>query len=153
MNEEARNLLNAAETGQDRFMKTLHEKGLNTFYGLPEQFTFSIENSDPLVLVIRSCVKLKLEGGEAFLITVVDLSLATRLSKEVEYLSLNERKRISRDLHDGLSQLLSSLSLQAKALSLKYQDGPESENLQEIADRAAKCMVLGTQVYRKLDEI
>lgn len=153
MNEAARLLAESAEELQGSFLKMIYEKGLKTFYGLPEQFSFSLRDQEEGVFIIRSCVKLNLEEGESYLITVMDLTEATRLSQQIEYLSLNERKRISRDLHDGLSQLLSSLSLQTKALSLRYKDHPEGPSLQKLSERASKCMALGTEVYRNLDEI
>jgi signal transduction histidine kinase len=153
MNEAARQLVENAAELREAFLSSIYEKGLKTFYGLPEQFTFPLKDQEEGVFIIRSCVKLNVEGGESYLITVLDLTEATRLSQQIEYLSLNERKRISRDLHDGLSQLLSSLSLQTKALSLKYKDHPDAERLQILSDRAARCVALGTEVYRNLDEI
>jgi len=104
-------------------------------------------------LLITSCTTLTLKEGLSYLITVSDLSQALQLSKDIEKRTQEERQRIARDLHDGLSQLLSSLSYQTKGLTLTHAEADHLDELEMIAQQAATCMHLGTGVYRELDHI
>lgn len=104
-------------------------------------------------VLVTSCTPLNLEEGRSYLIAVSDLSRARELSRHLEELSVRERKRIARDLHDGLSQLLSSLAFQAKAVSLRAKEEPEASDLARIAKAADNCLHFGAEVYHTLDKI
>jgi signal transduction histidine kinase len=62
----------------------------------------------------------------------VDITERKQLEQKLLYLSTNERHRISRDLHDGMGQHLTSISFLATALSNQLADVRP-----EIADTAA----------------
>lgn len=103
-------------------------------------------------LLALSCTTLELEEGASYLVSITDLSPALNMSQRVEELSVRERRRIARDLHDGLSQLLSSLSFQAKALCL--QAGEEQRgDLDLIANAAQNCLRLGAKITHELGKI
>lgn len=153
MNSEARTITDRTGTGQQAFQRNVYEQGLKTLHGLSQHFVFKTHDGEEMIFMVQTCTTLQLEAGECVLITLVDVTTTARLSEQVETMTWKERKRISRDLHDGLSQLLSSLALQTKALTLKHRQSDQAEPLKSIAARAARSMDLGTEIYRKLDQI
>jgi two-component system CheB/CheR fusion protein len=109
---------NALETGRVQLWQ----------YQLPIQGEFR----DLEARIIRS--------GENEIIKIVqDITEQTRLEREVIASSENERKRIGHDLHDGLGQELTAISLALQALSLKL-DRESSPHAQ-----AARNITVSTQ--------
>ena len=117
---------NALETGRVQLWQ----------YQLPIQGEFR----DLEARIIRS--------GENEIIKIVqDITEQTRLEREVISSSENERKRIGHDLHDGLGQELTAVSLALKTLSVKL-DREKSPHAQSARDLAISTQNMISQVRR-----
>jgi PAS domain-containing protein len=150
-NREGQRMLNVPENRE--LSQAVYEAGLRSLRA-PTDSGATPETLERFPhLLIRSCTLLQLEEGRSYLVSVSDLSRARELSEQVEELSTQERRRIARDLHDGLSQLLSSLSFQAKALALEAHGQNVAPELERIATLADRCLKLGAGVYHELDQI
>lgn len=76
-------------------------------------------------------------AGRRFLTGVIrDISDRRALEREVLRISEEERRRIGRDLHDGLGSLLSGAAMGVQALVRKLQSGESiaAEDLERVAD-------------------
>jgi len=63
------------------------------------------------------------EGGKAILGIVTDITQSRRLERELAEADMRQRIQIGHDIHDGLGQLLTGLSLQCMALEQKIAVG------------------------------
>lgn len=152
MNRQAQNLIDSTTTEGRALLDRIFATRKRVTEGLPVQVELIGANDRPISLTVYSCAALNLEEGKALLFTALDLSQAMELSRKIQDGTLAERRRISRDLHDGLSQLLASLSLQAKALEIRHRHlGPE-DAFARLSILASRCMQLGSEVYREFDE-
>jgi PAS domain S-box-containing protein len=71
----------------------------------------------------------------------VDITERRRLESALHGAALREQRRIARDLHDGLGQELSGLSLLASALAGKHADhDPLAEDLRQLAELARRSV-------------
>ena len=112
--EHQEHVTNALETGQVQLWQ----------YQLP----IHGEIRDLEARIIRS-------GKSEVIAIVQDITEQTRLEREVISSSENERKRIGHDLHDGLGQELTavSLTLQALALKLAREKSPHAQSARDLA--------------------
>jgi len=84
---------------------------------------------------IRNLEARIIRSGKSEIIAIVqDITEQTRLEREVISSSENERKRIGHDLHDGLGQELTavSLTLQALALKLAREKSPHAQSARNL---------------------
>jgi signal transduction histidine kinase len=106
----------------------------------------------PLLLRIRKSLPVRLRDGPGRLVTVEDLSPLRRLAEEADAHSARERRQIGRDLHDGLSQLLTFLSVGSKALEIEAsRAGIETASFERIARRAQECVETAAKLTRRFD--
>lgn len=152
-NQAAKRVMNELGEQQPAFRRKVYDCGMRVLSGVPEQVYEPDSESGKILLMVQSCVPVKMEDKNMYLVSAVNLSQALRNSEDIEHLTVSERKRIARDLHDGLSQLLASLSFQAKAISLKHEDKPQGEELKKIAEQAQRCVQLGAELYHDFDNI
>ena len=90
-------------------------------------------------------------GHRLFTGVVNDISERRRLEKEILYISEEERRNLGQDLHDGLGQMLTGISLISQNLArrLKLEGIPAAEEVDEIsnlikeADEYAKALAHG----------
>jgi two-component system sensor kinase FixL len=96
-------------------------------------------------------VSLRREGVEVFGF-VHDISRQRRLEREVLQLSEDERRRIGRDLHDGLGQQLTALEMMSHALTrdLKTQSPDLVAPAAEIASCARQAITQARQLAHGL---
>lgn len=75
-------------------------------------------------------------GKRIFTGVVNDISERRRLEKEILRISEEERRSLGQDLHDGLGQMLTGISLisQNLARKLKESGSPGADEVQEISD-------------------
>ncbi len=84
-----------------------------------------------------------------------DVSERRRLEREVLEISAHERRRISYELHDGLSQHLAGIAFKAKSLqiSLVEEETAHTGAAHEIVELVNDAMRQTRQVARNLDPI
>lgn len=151
-NENGGQLLEAFADQRDALAAEIYRKSAQVLLGLPVTLTPALQEKRK-VLVIHSAKALRLETGNALLVTVVDLSEAMANTAQLEQASSAERRRIAKDLHDGLSQLLTSLKFQSQALARRHQGSPQSETYARIAALALLCAQKGMALHHEFYEI
>jgi PAS domain S-box-containing protein len=89
-------------------------------------------------------------GTDEVIAIVQDITEQTRLEREVISSSENERMRIGHDLHDGLGQELTAVSLALKALSVKLdrEQSPHAETVGNLT-KATQNMISETRRYAR----
>ncbi|MCC5844072.1 MAG: hypothetical protein JJU05_07465 [Verrucomicrobia bacterium] len=147
-NERARTLLASVGDSPDALVKEIYVKAGQVLRGLPVTLEWSTPRSN-IFLVIHAASALRLEEGNGMLVTLVDLSEAMARTRQLEAADREERRRISRDLHDGLSQLLASLHFQTRALALRKQGHARETLYGNIADLATLCAHNGRQIHHE----
>lgn len=151
-NENGRRLLDSFGGRSGSVSGWLYDKAGQVLRGVP--VTLRVEDAGrQRVLVIHSAKALRMESGNAMLVTVVDLTESMEQTARLERASAGERRRIARDLHDGLSQLLTSLQFQAQALAMQRGLEPGGERYVRIAELALICAGKGRELHREFYEI
>jgi PAS domain S-box-containing protein len=86
---------------------------------------------------------------------VRDITERKRLEREILEISANERRRIGHDLHDGLGQFLTGISLQSKALEhvLAEAHSPHAQEAKEITTLVANAIRQTRTLARSFDPI
>lgn len=106
-----------------------------------------------------SVSEIQWRGNRIFTGVVNDISERRRLQQELLRISEEERRRLGQDVHDGLGQMLTGISLitQNLARKLKSNGIPGSDEVEEIsdlikeADEYAKALAQGL-VYVDIEE-
>jgi len=150
-NENACRLLDSFGEEREAMKAELYRHSAQVLRGLPVTVRREIGGRDR-VLAVHSAKALRLEEGNALLVTVVDLSEAMEHTTNLEKASSEERRRIARDLHDGLSQLLASLLFQSQALAIKTSGNSAGKRYARIAALALVCARKGRQLHREFYE-
>jgi PAS domain S-box-containing protein len=92
---------------------------------------------------------LELSGDRKTLYVVQDVSERKLLEKEITEIAHSERRRLGSDLHDGLGQELTGISLMLRGLTQRVSDGEFSAGLNEVirfvnhAIATARTMAMG----------
>ncbi len=110
------------------------------------------QEGEPLVLRIRCRMPVRLEEGPCLLSVAEDLSWIFESEDALRTLTGRERKRIARDLHDGLSQVLTFLSFQAKALQAGARGTDSESRFAEIGVLAGECAATAGAVVREFEQ-
>jgi PAS domain S-box-containing protein len=95
------------------------------------------------ILHSRAHVQCDAEGNAVRLVgTIQDITDRVDLEREIVAVGERERKRISRDLHDGLGQTLTGISLTLKALTNRLAKGqsPPWEMLRQLETNVLQAM-------------
>ncbi|MCC5850148.1 MAG: hypothetical protein JJU29_18845 [Verrucomicrobia bacterium] len=150
-NERARMLLASIGEASEALVKEIYARAGQVLRGLPVTLAWPTPSAQKH-LVIHAATALRLEEGNALLVTLVDLSDAMAKTRQLEVADREERQRISRDLHDGLSQLLASLHFQARALALRKQGHARGELYRHIAELATLCAQNGRKIHHEFFE-
>ena len=151
-NENGRHLMGSFGSREPILATELYRNAGQVLRGLPVTLTLA-DDERRRVLVIHSAKALRLEEGNAMLVTVVDLSAAFEQTATLEKASAEERRRIARDLHDGLSQMLASLQFQAKALATQKSGNPHANAHARIAALAMVCARKARELHHEFYEI
>ena len=78
---------------------------------------------------------------------------AAAIEREVAEVSGRLERRIGQDLHDGLGQLLTGISFQAKALERRLGSGPGAEAAAEITTQVAQAIAQTRSLARLLHPV
>jgi PAS domain S-box-containing protein len=87
--------------------------------------------------------------------TVQDITEHKRLERELLEISASERRRIGRDLHDGLGQYLAGIAFRAKALeqTLAAAGSPHTERAKELTTLISNAIRQTRSVARGLNPV
>ena len=110
----------------------------------------------PIQGEIRNLEARIIRSGESEVIAIVqDITEQTRLEREVISSSENERKRIGHDLHDGLGQELTAVSLTLRALSLKLarEKSPHAQMAKDLTESTQNMISQARRFARQLSPV
>lgn len=120
----------------DGYVSSYLETGRRKIIGIGREVTGRRKDGStfPMELAVSD---VRLGGSIIFTGIIRDISERRRLEKEILEISEQERRRIGQDLHDGLGQMLTGISLITKNLQRNLQRSGSSE-----ADAAAEITEL-----------
>jgi len=139
-NEEANKLIQQAGGSRERILRALIRLGTDHADELPVQLEFRAASGRPLFVSVRNATRFEVDGQVFQLVTAENQTAIEALEAECERIAVDERRRIGRNLHDGLSQLLTSLSLQISAQSYAEKDPRIRKEWEEILKIAQHCL-------------
>ena len=132
------------------YMENYHRTGKRKIIGIGRDVTGKRKDGStfPMYLAVS---EVNINGQRLYTGIVRDITEQRRLEQEVLRISEHERHRIGQDLHDGLGQMLTGISLINKniAQSLKDQGHPLAGEVEEItglikeADEFARSLSRG----------
>ena len=106
---------------------------------------------DPLVLRVRSTLPIRLREGAGRVVVAENLSGLVRETVANRERTATERRRIARDLHDGISQILTFLSFKARSLEARSRDAAQCANMGRIGETAQECAAAAARLVREFD--
>lgn len=119
----------------DDYIGNYHQTGERKIIGIGREVTGKRKDGStfPMYLAVS---EVNVNGQRLYTGIVRDISEQRRLEQEVLRVSEHERHRIGQDLHDGLGQMLTGITLITKniAASLKEEDHPLTGEVNEITD-------------------
>ncbi len=84
------------------------------------------------MVLLFSIAKLVFQNHEEYLLLGQDITSKKELEKELLETSEREQRRMGQDLHDGLGQILTGLSLLVKKVEKDLENHPARNQIQEI---------------------
>ncbi|WP_234571432.1 sensor histidine kinase [Rhodohalobacter sp. 614A] len=119
----------------DGYIHNYHQTGDRKIIGIGREVTGKRKDGStfPMYLAVS---EVNVNGQRLYTGIIRDVSEQRRLEQEVLRVSEHERFRIGQDLHDGLGQMLTGITLITKniASSLKDEDHPLAKDVVEITD-------------------
>lgn len=117
----------------DEYLENYHQTGERKIIGIGREVTGKRKDGStfPMYLAVS---EVNVNGQRIYTGIIRNISEQRRLEQEVLRISEHERHRIGQDLHDGLGQMLTGISMISKniALSLKEDGHPLAEDVNEI---------------------
>lgn len=119
----------------DGYIQNYHQTGERKIIGIGREVTGKRKDGStfPMYLAVS---EVNVNGQRLYTGILRDVSEQRRLEQEVLRVSEHERFRIGQDLHDGLGQMLTGITLITKniAASLKDEEHPLADDVLEITD-------------------
>ena len=119
----------------DAYLRSYRETGRRQIIGIGREVTGLRKDGSvfPMELAVS---EVRLDGRRIFTGIVRDITERRRLEQEILEISEQERRRIGQDLHDGLGQMLTGITLitQNLAKKLKNERLPLAEDLFEVTE-------------------
>ncbi len=132
------------------YLKRYRETGKSRFIGYRRELTGQRKDGSifPMELAVS---EVQWEGNKLFTGVINDISERRRLEKEILRISEEERRNLGQDLHDGLGQMLTGISLISQNLARKLNSEDKTvakevediSNLVKEADEYAKALAHG----------
>jgi PAS domain S-box-containing protein len=115
----------------DSYIKDYLQTGIKNVIGKGRQLIGQRKDGSQFPMYL-SVGEIKLEHTHLFAGLIMDLSVQQKLQREILAIPAREQQRIGEELHDGLGQQLTGLSMLAQSLLNK-----SSESEHELADQIA----------------
>jgi two-component system, LuxR family, sensor kinase FixL len=119
----------------DDYINNYHQTGHRKIIGIGRDVTGKRKDGStfPMYLAVS---EVNVNGQRLYTGIIRDITEQRRLEQEVLRISEHERHRIGQDLHDGLGQMLTGISLINKniAHSLKEENHPLADEVNEITN-------------------
>lgn len=151
-NAEGEAVLNSVGSEKDYIVELLKEAASRP----KEEFPLFIEIPDAkngnILLSVRSAIHLTLEQPNVLLVSAENQSTLVDLAEQADCVAVAERRRIGRNLHDGLSQLLTSLSLQIHAFATTEDDPHVRQEMEEASRQIQSILSTGSEITHELEE-
>jgi len=126
----------------DDYMENYHQTGKRKIIGIGREVTGKRKDGStfPMYLAVS---EVNVNGQRLYTGIIRDITEQRRLEQEVLRISEHERHRIGQDLHDGLGQMLTGITLINKniATTLEEEDHPLADEVHET-----------TKLLREADE-
>lgn len=142
----------------DHYISNYLETGEKKIIGIGREVRGKRKNGEvfPMELAVS---EVQYEGNRIFTGIIRDISERRELENEILQIGEEERRKIGRELHDGLGQMLTGIGLIAQNLArkLKSNELPGSNEVQEIsemvreADEQARALAHGL-VHMELED-
>lgn len=134
----------------DSFLERYKETGEDRIIGYRRELTGKRRDGTVFPMEL-SVSEVQWNGQRIYTAVVNDISERRRLEKEILRISEEERRSLGQDLHDGLGQMLTGISLISQNLARKLKSNgiPGADEVQEIsnlikeADEYAKALAHG----------
>lgn len=123
------------QENHNRYLKNYLESGERKIIGIGREVRGRRKDGTtfPMELAVS---ELEWDGKRIFTGSIKDISARRTLENEIIKISDEERRRIGQDLHDGLGQMLTGITLMSQSLARKLEEDhiPASRNLNELTD-------------------
>lgn len=133
--DEARRLINTIESEEERLLRERDHQARE------------LANRTILVIILGSLLAILLAAFSTVVI-VADIAHRERLEREVLEISEREQRRIGQDLHDGVCQHLTGISLLCRSLQQKLADRAATETTE--AARITSLIADGIEQTRRV---
>lgn len=150
-NGEAEKLLSIFGEESERLLSALRQTRALAREDFPVDLEFELKPGINLPLRVLQASSFSLDGDGNLLVTVENLTPIAALERECEIIAAGERRRIGRNLHDGLAQVLTSLSLQIKTLALSTENPATRAEIEALTQEANQCLEMGSALTRRLE--
>lgn len=117
------------------YLKNYIETGEKKIIGIGREVN-AVKKNGEVFPIDLSVAEIKWGGKRIFSGIIKDLTERRRLERRVLEIGEEERRKIGRELHDGLGQMLTGIRLLSENLArrLKANELPGAEEVQEISD-------------------
>ncbi len=138
----------------DRYINNYVTTGKKKIIGIGREVTGLRKSGDvfPMDLAVS---EFESEGKRLFVGIVRDVSERRRLELEILRISEQERRRVGQDLHDGLGQMLTGISLIGGSLAKRLEENKSdfAEDMFEITDLVREADRLTRNIARGLVQV
>ena len=135
----------------DGYMENYQKSGNAKIIGIGREVTGKRKDGTtfPMYLAVS---EVNVNGNRLYTGIIRDITEQRRLEQEVLRISEHERHRIGQDLHDGLGQMLTGITLINKniAASLKEENHPLAGDVHEITDLVKEADEYARNLSRNL---
>jgi len=138
----------------DRYLFNYLSTGRKKIIGIGREVSGKRKTGEifPLDLAVSEFL---IEGNIQFVGIVRDVSERRKLELEILRISEQERRRVGQDLHDGLGQMLTGISLIGRSLAVRLEkiDPETAEEMHELTDLVRESDRMARNIARGLVQV